>query len=165
MLYLVAWRNIKAQYAQSALGVGWAVIKPIVTMIVFTVIFGNLARISSDGVPYAIFSYTAIVPWNYFSSALTVCSNSLIAGRGMIDKVYFPRLILPLSGLVSKLLDFAVALALMGVLLLWYQQVPTMGVLFLPFLVLIMMFTVLGLGTALAALAVQYRDISVKCDF
>jgi len=165
MLYLVAWRDIKAQYAQSALGVGWAVIKPIVTMLVFTVIFGNLARISSDGVPYAIFSYTAIVPWAYFSSALTVCSNSLILGRSMIDKVYFPRMILPLSGLVSKLLDFAIALVLMGVLLLWYQQVPTMGVLLLPFLVLLMMLTALGLGMGLAALAVQYRDISYSLGF
>lgn len=165
MLSLVTWRNIKAQYAQSVLGIGWAFIRPVITMIVFTVIFGNLARISSDGVPYPIFSYTAIVPWSYFSSALVLCSNSLITGRAMIDKVYFPRLILPLSAVASKLLDFAIALALVVVLMLWYQQVPTIWVLGLPFLLLVMLMMTLGLGCWLAALAVQYRDVSYSLSF
>ncbi len=107
LFYFLVWRDIKVRYAQSILGVGWAVVRPVVSMIVFTIVFGKLARISSDGVPYAIFSYTALVPWTYFSSSLTGASSSLLTGSGMLTKVYFPRLIIPLTPVLAKLVDFA----------------------------------------------------------
>ena len=112
LLYFLIWRDIKVRYAQSVLGVGWAVIQPVFLMIVFTLVFGRLARLDSDGAPYAIFSYVALVPWTYFSNALTDSTTSLVQNSALITKVYFPRIILPLSAILSKLIDFAIALVL-----------------------------------------------------
>lgn len=165
MLLFLIWRDVKARYAQSVLGIGWAIIQPVFNMIVFTIVFGNLAQISSDGVPYAIFSYTALVPWTYFSGALTEASNSLVRSAHMINKVYFPRLILPLAAVCSKLVDFAIAMVSLFGIMLWFQAVPSIGVLLLPVLILIMMGTAAGLGALLTAMAVQYRDVAYGMTF
>jgi lipopolysaccharide transport system permease protein len=165
LLYFLVWRNIKARYAQSILGFGWAIIQPIVTMIVFTVVFGNLAKISSDGVPYAIFSFTALVPWNYFSSSLTGVTGSLIQNKNLLTKVYCPRLVIPISSVLGKLVDFAISLILLFGIMAWFGAVPTIWALMLPVLVLLMMLTSAGLGMWFAAASVQYRDVRYGISF
>lgn len=165
MLRFLTWRSIKARYAQSAVGVGWAVIQPLFQMLTFTLIFGNLAQIDSDGVPYAWFSLAGLIPWTYFSNALSGGANSLVGNSGMISKVYFPRLILPLSDVLSKLFDFAIAFTMAIVVLLAFGVVPNAGILMLPYLVLLMMVAALGLGLWLTTLAIQFRDIAHALGF
>lgn len=165
LLYFLIWRDIKVRYAQSVLGVGWAVIQPVFLMIVFTLVFGRLARLDSDGAPYAIFSYVALVPWTYFSNALTDSTTSLVQNSALITKVYFPRIILPLSSILSKLIDFTIALGLVIALLVWYKTVPNVGVAVIPLLVLLMILTAAGLGIWMASLAIQYRDIKYALTF
>ena len=165
LFYFLVWRNVKVRYAQSILGIGWAVIRPVFSMIVFSIVFGRLAKVSSDGVPYAIFSYAALVPWTYFSSALTGASGSLVGASGMISKVYFPRLIIPLTTVLSNLVDFAIALLILFGLMVWFGMQPTIWALLLPLLVLLMMLTATGLGMWLTALAIQYRDVNYGLSF
>ena len=165
LFYFLVWRDVKVRYAQSVLGIGWAVIRPVFSMIVFTVVFGNLAKVASDGVPYAIFSYAALVPWTYFASALTGAGGSLVGASGMISKVYFPRLIIPLTTVLSNLVDFAIALLILFGLMVWFGMRPTVWALLLPFLVLLMMLTAAGLGMWLTALAIQYRDVKYGLTF
>ena len=173
LFYFLVWRDIKTRYAQSILGVGWAVIQPLFSMVVFTIVFGNFARVSSDGVPYAIFSYTALVPWTYFSTTLTTSSGSLISASNMLSKVYFPRLIIPLAPALSKLVDFAIALLILVAMVLYFNAVPdsaavidpNAGILALPLLILLMMLTATGMGMWLTALAIQYRDINYAMSF
>ena len=165
LFYFLVWRNVKVRYAQSILGIGWAVIRPVFSMIVFSIVFGRLAKVSSDGVPYAIFSYAALVPWTYFSSALTGASGSLVGASGMISKVYFPRLIIPLTTVLSNLVDFAIALLILFGLMVWFGMRPTIWALLLPLLVLLMMLTATGLGMWLTALAIQYRDVNYGLSF
>lgn len=165
LFYFLVWRDIKSRYAQSVLGIGWAVIQPVMYMIVFTVVFGNLAKVTSDGVPYAIFTYTALVPWTYFSGSLTGATNSLVRNSNMLSKVYFPRLIIPLSAVLGRLFDFSIALLLVFCLMAWFRIVPTLWVFVLPMLVLLTMLTAAGLGMWLTALSVQYRDINYGMSF
>lgn len=165
LLWFLVWRDVKARYAQSILGIGWAVIQPVFNMIVFTVIFGNLAQISSEGVPYAIFSYAALVPWTYFSSALTEAGDSLVSARNMITKVYFPRMIVPLAPILAKLLDFSIAMLLLFGLMVYFGIAPTAGALLLPGLVGLMMLTASGAGMWLTAMAIQYRDVKYALSF
>lgn len=165
LFYFLVWRNVKVRYAQSVLGLGWAVIRPVFSMIVFTIVFGRLAKVASDGVPYAIFSYAALVPWTYFSSALTGASGSLVGASGMISKVYFPRLIIPLTTVLSNLVDFVIALLILFGLMVWFGMQPTIWALLLPLLVLLMMLTATGLGMWLTALAIQYRDVKYGLSF
>lgn len=165
LLYFLTIRGIKARYAQSVLGVGWAIIQPLFTTLVFTVVFGNLAGISSDGVPYVIFSFAAMVPWNYFSNTLTESSNSLIQNANMISKVYFPRLVLPLSAALSKLLDFIIGMVVMTGFMVWFRFAPSWSILALPLLILILLLASLGLGMILSAMAVQYRDVKHAVSF
>ena len=165
LFYFLVWRDIKVRYAQSILGVGWAIIQPVFSMIVFTIVFGNLAKVNSDGVPYPIFSYAALVPWTYFANALTDASGSLISASSVLTKVYFPRLIIPMTPVLGKLVDFAIALLLLFGLMVWFQAAPTIWVLTIPFLILLMMLTTAGLGMWLAALAIQYRDIKYGMGF
>ncbi len=157
-LFLV-WRDIKVRYAQTVLGAGWAILQPVLAMVVFTVIFGNFAKIPSDGVPYPVFSLAALVPWIYFSTALTTASNSLIANPNLITKVYLPRLVIPLAPVLAGLVDFAIALVILFAMMLAFGIVPSSGVAVLPILVLIMMMAAAGIGCLLAALNVQYRDV------
>jgi lipopolysaccharide transport system permease protein len=165
LFFFLVWRDVKTRYAQSVLGVGWAVIQPVFTMIVFTIVFGNLAKVDSDGVPYAIFSYTALVPWTYFSSALTGATGSLISSSSMITKVYFPRLVIPLAPVLGKLVDFGIALLILFGLMLWFRIPPTWNALALPLLVGLMMISAAGMGMWLTALAVQYRDVNYAMGF
>ena len=165
LYFFLTWRSIKVRYAQSAIGVGWAVIQPVFSMLVFNIVFGKLAKIDSEGVPYAIFSFAALVPWTYFANALTESSNSLVTGASMISKVYFPRLILPLSSVTAKLLDFSIAMIVLAILMAWFGVAPTWGVLAIPLLVVLMVLTAAGLGAWLTALAIQYRDVKHALSF
>jgi len=165
LLYFSVWRDIKSRYAQSALGIGWAVIQPVFFMIVFTLVFGELANIDSDGAPYAIFSYAGLVPWVYFSGALVDTTGSLLKGSSLLTKVYFPRLIMPISSAVAKLVDFFIAFLLVFILMAWFKSPPTIWILALPLLILIMVLAAAGIGTWLTSLAVQYRDIAYASPF
>lgn len=165
LFYFLVWRDIKVRYSQSVLGIGWAVIQPLFSMLVFTIVFGRLAKVSSDGAPYALFSFAAMVPWSYFANALGDSSGSLASGQSMLSKVYFPRLILPMVGVVSKLVDFVIALGVLALLMAWYRKVPTANVVFLPLLVVIMAGTATGAGMWLSALSVQFRDIRYGMGF
>ena len=153
------WREIKVRYAQSAIGIGWAIIQPVFSMIVFTVVFGRLAQVSSDGAPYALFALAALVPWTYFSNAVTDGANSLVSNANMLSKVYFPRLLMPMASVAAKLVDFAIAMIILAILMIVYQAPPTWGTLALPLLIALMVLAASGLGMWLTALAVQYRDV------
>jgi lipopolysaccharide transport system permease protein len=161
----LVWREIKVRYAQSAVGIGWAVIQPICSMLVFTIIFGGLANVSSDGVPYAIFNLSALILWTYFSNALIDGVNCLISNANMLSKIYFPRILMPLSAVAARLVDFCIGLILLAGLLIWYRIVPTWGTLFLPLFLILMILTASGLSLWLTALAVQYRDVKHAMNF
>jgi len=161
----LVWRDIKTRYAQSVLGIGWAVIQPLFSMIVFTIVFGKLAKINSDGVPYAIFSFTALLPWTYFSGALASSSGSLLSVSGMMTKVYFPRLIIPMAPVLSKLIDFGIALILLAGMMAFYGFLPSKDIIYFPGLILLMMLTASGMGMWLTALSIQYRDINYGMGF
>lgn len=162
--YLI-WRQIKTRYAQSAIGIGWAIIQPLFTMLVFTIVFGNLAKIDSEGVPYAIFSLVAIVPWTYLSNAVTEGSQSLVTEASMIRKVYFPRILLPASTVAAKLVDLGISLGLLVILLIYYRQMPSSEFWMLPALALVMVIFALGLNCWLSALAIQFRDVKHAVGF
>lgn len=165
LLYFLVWRDIKSRYAQSVFGVGWAIIQPFVMMIVFTVVFGNIAGFDSDGLPYPVFSYAALVPWAYFANSLTDSAGSLIRNSEMVNKIYFPRLIMPLSSVFAKTLDFGIAMVLLGGLMAWYGIIPNWSILALPLLFMLMVLTASGLGMLFTAMAVQYRDVSYGLGF
>jgi lipopolysaccharide transport system permease protein len=165
LFYFLVWRDIKTRYAQSVLGIGWAVIQPLFSMVIFTIVFGGLANVDSDGVPYAIFSYTALVPWTFFATSLTASSGSLVTSSNLLTKVYFPRLVIPVAPVLSKLVDFAIAFVILIFMLIWYRITPNIGVLMLPGLILLMILTAVGMGMWLTALSVQYRDINYAMGF
>jgi lipopolysaccharide transport system permease protein len=165
LFYFLVWRDIKVLYKQTILGFSWAIIRPVISMIVFSVIFGELAQVPSDGVPYPIFAYTALLPWTYFSSSMTASTDSLIGNAGMLTKVYFPRLVIPLTPVLAKLVDFVIAFWVLVVMMIWYGIAPTWNVLFLPFLLLLMMLTASGIGMWLSSLAIQYRDVRHATSF
>ena len=165
MLRFLTWRSIKVLYAQSAIGIGWAVIQPLFSMLIFTVVFGYYAKMDSNGVPYSLFSLAALVPWTYFSNALTESGNSLVNQAQMLSKVYFPRLILPLSGVLAKLVDFAIAMIMLVLLMAIYRVAPNWNVVFLPILLVIMIASALGIGLWLTAMAIQYRDVKNALNF
>jgi lipopolysaccharide transport system permease protein len=165
LLYFLAWRDIKVRYKQTFFGAAWAIIQPFLTMVVFSIFFGALAGIPSNGIPYPIFAYTALVAWTYFANALTQASNSLVAHEHLITKVYFPRLILPVASVLAGLLDFAIAFLVLVAMMLFYGIVPTVAIWALPLFVLLATATALGLGLWLAALNVQYRDVRYIVPF
>ena len=159
LMFFMVLREIKILYKQTILGFSWAIIRPLFSMIVFTIIFGGLAKIPSDGIPYPIFSYTALVPWTYFSTGITKSSQSLIGNLGIFTKVYFPRMIIPLSPIIAGLVDMFISLCLLFILMIFYSLIPTINLVWLPFLMLIMILTTSGIGFWLSALAVQFRDV------
>ena len=159
LLYFLVLRDVTVLYKQTVLGIAWAVLNPFFSMVVFTVIFGMLLKVPSDGKPYAIFSFAALLPWTYFSGALTGATGSLIAGTGIFTKVYFPRIFIPLVPVFSKLVDFAIAFVMLIAMMIWYHILPSWHVVFLPLLILLLMATSAGVGMFLSALAIQYRDI------
>lgn len=165
LLRFLVWREIKVRYAQSAVGIGWAIIQPTFSMLMFTIVFGRLANVSSDGVPYAVFSFAALVPWTYFSNALTDGVGSLVANAGMLGKIYFPRILMPLSAVCARLLDFCVAAVILAGLMLYFGMAPTLGVFLLPVLVLLMVVTASGAALWLSSLAIQYRDVKHAMTF
>jgi lipopolysaccharide transport system permease protein len=161
----LVWREVKVRYAQSAIGIGWAFIQPVFSMIIFTIVFGRLAGVSSDGVPYAIFSFTALVPWMYFANALSDGVNSLISNTDMLRKIYFPRMLMPLSAVAARILDFAIASLVLCALMVWYRMMPTWGVAVIPWLLALMVLTASGVALWLTAIAVQYRDVKHAMSF
>jgi lipopolysaccharide transport system permease protein len=165
LVYFLTWRNLKVRYKQTVLGAAWAILQPFLTMVVFSIFFGNLAKVPSDGVPYPIFSYTALLPWTLFAKALTDASHSLVQSSHMITKVYFPRLILPLASILAGLVDFALAFLVLFAMMLYYGIYPTAVVWTLPLFVLLAMITALGVGFWLSAMNVLYRDIGYVLPF
>jgi lipopolysaccharide transport system permease protein len=165
LFYFLVLRGLKAKYAQSVLGLGWAIIQPLFSVLVFTIIFGNLARIDSDGVNYSLFSLCGLVPWSYFAGTLSESSASLISNANMITKVYFPRLVLPISSAFSKLVDMSISFCILIGFMIYFQVVPTVYVFMIPYLIFIMMLSALGLGLILSSLAVQYRDVKHALGF
>lgn len=152
-------RDIRVLYKQSVLGIAWAIIGPVVSMLVFTVVFGRLAKVPSDGVPYSIFAYTALVPWTYFAAAVTTSTSSLVSNANLMTKIYFPRLLIPMTPVMAKLVDFAIAFGLLGILMGSYGLAPRPTAFLIPLLVLTMVLAAGGIGMWLSALAIQYRDI------
>jgi len=165
LAYLLAWRDVAIRYKQTVFGVTWAIIQPFLTMVAFSLFFGRLAGIPSDGVPYPIFSYTALLPWQYFSTALTRSSNSLVSAASLINKVYFPRLILPFATVLPGLLDFVIAFTVLLGMMLFYRLPLTLGILWVPPLLLLALMCALGCGLWLSALNVDYRDFGQILPF
>ena len=165
LLYFLVWRDLKVRYKQTALGVTWIVLQPIVSMVVFSLLFGRLLNVPSNGVPYPIFSFAALLPWQYFAGSLTRTSTSLVGSSHLITKVYFPRLVIPISGVLSGLADFGIAFVVLIVMMVFYRIVPTWGVLLLPGFLLLAMLTALGFGLWLSALNVRYRDVNYLVPF
>jgi len=165
LLYFLTKRDIKVRYKQTILGGLWAVIQPAFTMIVFTLFFGRLARVPSDGLPYPIFVYAGLLPWTYFANAVSTSGNSLVGSANLITKVYFPRLMVPASAALAGLLDFFIALFVLAVLMVYYQFLPGAGILLFPFLVALTFLCAVGVGLWLSALNVQYRDIRYAIPF
>jgi homopolymeric O-antigen transport system permease protein len=165
LFYILAWRDIAVRYKQTIIGVLWAVIRPLLTMIIFVVIFGEIAKLPSEGVPYPIFVFAAILPWTFFSTAFSSASNSLIGNANLISKVYFPRLIIPVASVIVAGVDFLISFLILIGLMIWYQYTPGWHILFLPFFLLLSFFAALGAGLYIAALNVKYRDFRLIIPF
>lgn len=165
LLYFLTWRDIKVRYKQTILGIGWAVLQPFMIMVVFSVFFGRLAGVPSDGLPYPIFAFAALLPWQLFAHALNESSNSLIANERLITKVYFPRLIIPLAAVLGGLVDFGVSLSLLLLMMAYYGIVPTGAVWTMPFFILLALGAALAVGLWLSALNVKYRDVRYTIPF
>jgi len=165
LLFFLVWRDIKVRYKQTALGASWAVVQPLFTMVVFSLFFGKLAKMPSDGVPYPIFSFTALVPWTFFATSLMNSSNSLVGSSNLIKKVYFPRLAIPTATVLSGLVDFVIAFGMLVVLMIWYGVTPSVHALWLPFFLLLAFVTALGVGLWLSAMNVKFRDVKYVVPF
>ena len=165
LLLFLVWRDIKVRYKQTMLGAAWAIIQPVLTMIVFTLFFGGLAGIAPGQVPYPLFSFAALVPWSFFANGLSQSSNSLVGSANLIKKVYFPRLVVPLSAVLSGVIDFVLAFAVLLGLMLAYGYAPTLNVIWLPLFLLLALVTALGVGLWLSALNVEFRDVRYVVPF
>src|SRR5947199_1351358 len=165
LLYFLVWRDVKVRYKQTALGAAWAILQPVMTMIVFSVFFGKLAKMPSDGIPYPVFAYAALLPWQLFAYALSESGNSLISNQGLITKVYFPRLVIPISAVLAGLVDFGIAFAVLLVLMLYYGIMPTAAILLLPLFIVFALVPALAVGLWLSALNVKYRDVRYTIPF
>ena len=165
LFFFLVLRNIKVMYAQTILGFLWAILNPLIQIVIFTIIFGKVAKLDSEGIPYALFSTVAIVPWTYMSGAMTASSQSLVSGQSMLGKVYFPRLIFPLTPVLSKLVDFGISLILVATVLIYYNVKPTINFIFLPLFIIMMMAVPAGIGLWLSSLAIRYRDVNFVMPF
>lgn len=165
LLYFLTWRDIKVRYKQTVLGASWAILQPFMMMVVFSLFFGRLAKMPSDGIPYPIFSYTALVPWTFFASGLSMSSNSLVGSASLIKKVYFPRLVVPISSVISGVVDFVLAFGVLLLMMLFFGIVPTVNIVWLPFFLLLAFITALGVGMWLSAMNVQFRDVRYTIPF
>src|SRR5467141_2816372 len=165
LLYFFVWRDIKVRYKQTVIGAAWAVLQPLMTMLVFSLFFGRLAKIPSQGLPYPIFYYCALLPWTYFQTATQTATNIVVDQQRVITKIYFPRVVLPISAVLSGLLDFAISFAVFLVLMAYYRMVPTRAVIWLPAFMLLAILTALGVGLWLSALNALYRDVRYVVPF
>jgi lipopolysaccharide transport system permease protein len=165
LLYFLTWRDIKVRYKQTILGATWAIIQPFMTMVVFSLFFGKLANVPSDGIPYPIFSYAALVPWTFFANGLTHASTSLVSGANMIKKVYFPRLAIPLATVSSGFVDFALSFSILLLMMLFYGITPTINLIWVPCFLLLTVCTSLGTSLWLSAMNVQFRDVRYTIPF
>jgi lipopolysaccharide transport system permease protein len=165
LVYFLTWRDLKVRYKQTALGAGWAVLQPVLSMIVFSIFFGGLLSVPSEGVPYPIFSYAALLPWGVFAKALNDTGRSLVSNRAMLTKIYFPRMVIPLASVFSSLADFLIAFIVMLGLMFYYQIAPTSNIWTLPFFLLLAVITALGVGLWLSAMNVLYRDIGYMIPY
>jgi len=165
LFYILTLRDIKVRYKQTVLGAAWAIIQPLFTMIIFSLFFGRLAGVPSDGVPYPLFAFAGLLPWTFFSNAVTNSGNSLVGSANLITKVYFPRMIIPMAAVASGLLDFVIAFGMLVVLMVWYSVWPTVNILMLPVLVILTSLLAIGCGMWMSALNVKYRDIRYALPF
>lgn len=165
LFYFLVWRDIKVLYAQTILGLAWAILNPLVQIVIFSVIFGRVARVHTDGIPYALFTTVAIIPWTYMSEAMMLSSQSLVAGHHMLGKIYFPRLLFPLTGVLSKLVDFGISLVILLGVLLYYRVEPTWNLLYLPLFMLMMVAIPAGIGMWLSSMAIRFRDVKHAMPF
>jgi lipopolysaccharide transport system permease protein len=165
LLYFLVWRDVKVRYKQTALGAAWAILQPVMTMVVFSVFFGRLAKMPSDGIPYPVFAFAALLPWQLFAYALSESSNSLVGSQNLITKVYFPRLVIPIAAVLAGLVDFAIASVILLGLMWYYAITPTGAVILLPFFVLFAIVTALAVGLWLSSLNVKYRDVRYTIPF
>lgn len=165
LLYFLVWRDVKVRYKQTALGAAWAIIQPFFTMVVFSLFFGQLAKIPSDGIPYPIFSYAALVPWMFFAHGLSQASNKLVGSADLVKKVYFPRLVIPIAAVLSGIVDFVLAFLVLLGMMLYYHLTPTFNAFWLPLLLLLTLVTSLGVGLWLSAMNVQYHDVQYIVPF
>ncbi|MBN1570668.1 MAG: ABC transporter permease [Acidobacteria bacterium] len=165
LFYFLTWRDIKLRYKQTELGIAWAILQPLLTMIIFSLFFGRLAKIPSDGIPYPIFAFTALVPWMFFANGLTQASNSLVGNSNLITKVYFPRIMIPISAVLSGAFDFALAFAVLLGMVVYYQMTVTSSIFLLPLFLIQALITALGAGLWFSALNVKYRDVRFVMPF
>jgi len=165
LLYFLVWRDVKVRYKQTFIGVAWAILQPLMTMMIFTVIFGNFAKLPSDGLPYPIYAFTALLPWNYFSQAISRSGLSLVGDGSLIRKVYFPRLIIPLASIAAPLVDFFVSFLVLLLMMAWFGIAPSWALLFLPFFLLLALMTALAVGLWLSPFNVRYRDVGHTIPF
>lgn len=165
LFFFFAWRDLLVRYKQTVVGVSWSLIRPLLTMLILTVVFGRLGKMPAAGVPYALLVFCAMLPWQFFSSAVTECGNSLVAHSNMVSKVYFPRLVITVSSVMTSFVDFLISAAFLVVLLAWYRFVPPIQIVFLPLFVILAIGASLGLGVWIAALMVKYRDFRFIVPF
>jgi len=165
LFYFLAWRDILVRYKQTVIGIAWSLIRPLLTMVVFTIIFGKLAKLPSGGVPYPILVFAAMLPWQFFSNSLSESSNSLIANSNLLSKIYFPRIIMPASSVIVGLVDFLISFVILAFLMIWYKFIPDWRIVTLPFFLMLALFASLGFGLWIAALNVKYRDFRYIIPF
>lgn len=165
LLYFLTWRDINVRYKQTLLGIAWALIQPFFMMVIFTIFFGKMAKVPSEGIPYPIFSYSGVLLWTYFSHAVTMSSNSVVSQSNLITKIYFPRLLMPVAAATAGLIDYFIALSILCLMMIWYGVTPNPTILFLPFSVLFSYMAAIGVGMWLSALNVKYRDIRYVVPF
>jgi len=165
LLYFLVWRDVKVRYKQTVLGAAWAVIQPFMAMVVFSIFFGKLAKMPSDGIPYPLFAYSALVPWSFFANGLSQSSNSLVGSAHLITKVYFPRLVVPISSVISGIVDFVLAFVVLLGMMFYFGVLPTLNVIWLPFLLALAFVTALGVGMWFSALNVEFRDVRYVVPF
>jgi len=165
LLYFFVWRDIKVRYKQTLIGAGWAILQPFLTMVIFTIFFGKIAKLPSEGIPYPIFSYSGLLLWTYFSSAVLNSSNSLIGNANLITKVYFPRIIVPLSSAIEGMIDYFIAISILFLMMIFYGIFPNLRIIITPFLLFLAFFSAMGIGLWLSALNVKYRDVRYAIPF
>lgn len=165
LFFFLVWRDIKVLYAQTILGFLWAILQPLIQIVLFTIIFGKIAKLSTDGIPYVLFSSAAIIPWTYMSQSMTTSSQSLVTGQHVLGKVYFPRLLFPITPILAKLVDFSISLLIILLLFSYYKMMPTWNLLLLPFFIGLMIMVATGVGVWLSAMAIRFRDVKFAMPF